>query len=556
MNFPWLVLGVLGTASAAGIAARLTRQCAAIAVVAFGVILLLHGPIYFEYTSDDAYISYRYARNVADGLGVVWNPGEHVEGYSNFLWVMALAGFAKTGADIVESGRWLGFGLALVAGAGTYRLTTELLPRRDGGPAGLAASLLLAASGPFALWAAAGLETSLFAVVVLAAVMLHIRETSGRGLPVSGAVWGIAYMVRPDAPLLFAVSALWKAGESVARIRRGDTTIWDEISLMALWGAAFAAIFVPYFAWRYSTFGYVFPNPYYAKVGTGLDQYERGLRYAYSFISEYATWLVVAAPLAAVYARLPRGPLLYVVSLFVAWVALIGYVGGDSLLRFRLLAPMLPLFYAAICASGAALLAGEPLLEAPRSRSASFFRSAVPGLAVLGLIAFTLYPSSTDGGIVTERQAIDYRTTIGRWLRTGVPPDTSIAVVAAGAIPYESGLLTVDMLGINDEHIAHRDLDIGLFAAGHEKYDSAYVLGRSPDIIIITDGLTTDPLDRDGYEPYETNVIPAVVDMLGNEQLWVNYEARSVQVGGEALWFNLLVRRDANAVLQATIVAR
>ena len=80
-------------------------------MIGAGVILLLHGWFYFHYTSDDAYISYRYARNLADGVGLVWNPGEHVEGYTNFLWVMMLAGIDRIGADIVESGRWLGYAL-------------------------------------------------------------------------------------------------------------------------------------------------------------------------------------------------------------------------------------------------------------------------------------------------------------------------------------------------------------------------------------------------------------------------------------------------------------
>ena len=35
---------------------------------------------------DDAYISYRYADNAVRGLGVVFNPGERVEGYTNFAW--------------------------------------------------------------------------------------------------------------------------------------------------------------------------------------------------------------------------------------------------------------------------------------------------------------------------------------------------------------------------------------------------------------------------------------------------------------------------------------
>ena len=87
MTFPWLVLGAFGAAAIAGSLARSTGRYAAAAVAGSGVILLLHGAFYFHYTSDDAYISYRYARNFADGAGLVWNRAEWVEGYTNFLWI-------------------------------------------------------------------------------------------------------------------------------------------------------------------------------------------------------------------------------------------------------------------------------------------------------------------------------------------------------------------------------------------------------------------------------------------------------------------------------------
>ena len=41
--------------------------------------------------TDDAFISFRYARNLLEGHGLVFNPGERVEGYTNFLWVLELA---------------------------------------------------------------------------------------------------------------------------------------------------------------------------------------------------------------------------------------------------------------------------------------------------------------------------------------------------------------------------------------------------------------------------------------------------------------------------------
>ena len=60
--------------------------------------------LHLGWVGDDAYISFRYVKNFVQGQGLVYNPGERVEGYTNFLWVMLLVPFA-----------WLGLDLALVS---------------------------------------------------------------------------------------------------------------------------------------------------------------------------------------------------------------------------------------------------------------------------------------------------------------------------------------------------------------------------------------------------------------------------------------------------------
>jgi hypothetical protein len=566
MDFPLLAAAVVATAAATTLTARVTKQYFAAAVAGPTVILLLHGWRYFDYTSDDAYISYRYARNLATGVGIVWNPGEHVEGYSNFAWTALLAALHKLGADLIDTGRWLGFGFAVAALAGTYALTRSMLDQNDvhSDPiheapvaahenAGLVATLLLAASGPFALWAFAGLETTMFATLVLAATLLHIREDRGGAQPLSGVVWAFACMTRPDALLLFGVSAVSKAVRCIVRLRDNTpgtpwaTTLDEEMQHLVVWTAGFALFFGPYFAWRYFTYDHLFPNTYYAKVGSGLDQYERGLLHFSAFAREYAAWLLALVPVATALASMRRDAALYALALVLAWFAYVVYVGGDSLVRFRFFAPMLPLMYALIAASGAAILRAVRFERAPPR----FAREGVLALAGGALLLFTLHASATDVSVRPERQAVFDRAEIGRWLRYNAPSATLIAVIPAGAIPYESDLPTIDMLGINDEHIARRDLDLGTFAAGHEKYDSLYVLDRSPDIIILMDTLSARPWRREDYGVLAFGIIPARIDMLAQPRLWEEYEARSAQVR-EGVWLNLLVRRDASDLLART----
>jgi hypothetical protein len=74
---------------------------------------------------------------------------------------------------------------------------------------------------------------------------------------------------------------------------------------------------------------------------------------------------------------------------------------------------------------------------------------------------------------------------VGQWLAEHAPADTLLATNAAGAVPYASGLTTIDMLGLNDCTISHADVpDMGRRKAGHEKADGAYVMGRRPDLVL------------------------------------------------------------------------
>src|SRR5262245_65582120 len=70
------------------------RRLLTVAVVS-SLVLVVHAlwfrGLFRGNAVDDAYISFRYGDNLVHGHGLVFNPGERVEGYSNFLWVMAMA---------------------------------------------------------------------------------------------------------------------------------------------------------------------------------------------------------------------------------------------------------------------------------------------------------------------------------------------------------------------------------------------------------------------------------------------------------------------------------
>src|SRR6202035_1235689 len=155
---------------------------------------------------DDAFISFRYAANLAAGKRLVWNPGERVEGYTNFLWTLLLAAGARAGLDLVVLSKLL----AAAAGVGTVFLLTRLaasLPaEEEQGSSLLQIALppfLFAAMGSQARYIVSVLETLLFVfLLVLALDLLFLR-----GRPaLAGAVFAAAAMTRPEG-VLYALLA-------------------------------------------------------------------------------------------------------------------------------------------------------------------------------------------------------------------------------------------------------------------------------------------------------------------------------------------------------------
>jgi hypothetical protein len=144
------------------IAGVLRRYLPAIVATA---VLVPHS-LRFDSINDDAYISFRYARNLAEHGQLVFNLGERVEGFTNFLWTVILAFGIKLGFDPVAASRFLG----VVFGVGALALVVRLSLRLDDEQPSrwhFVAPVGLAATGAFACWCTGGLETQLFTFLVL-----------------------------------------------------------------------------------------------------------------------------------------------------------------------------------------------------------------------------------------------------------------------------------------------------------------------------------------------------------------------------------------------------
>lgn len=435
-------------------------------LTACAVLLLFFHAYSYNYVVDDAYISYRYAANLVAGNGLVFNPDERVEGYTNFLWVILTALGMQAGADPVLLTKVLCFALSALTLLVVHVYAGRLLDLK--GPLRLLPLLLIAASPAVAVWSLGGLETTCFSFLVTLAVLAHLKSLRSGDVPIASSVaLLLASLTRPEG-LLFAGILLL----DYIRRRPGGRAL-------AVWLLPFVAGYVPYFIWRYSYYGYLLPNTFYAKTGGGLSHAIRGLSYVRGYFVSAGGWLHVFALVCLALDRKRWG---LVFAVCVAWMAYVVIVGGDGLAMYRFIVPVIPLLF---------LLVAGGIKETLSRLSAS--RGHTPGAVLLAVIIAagaltTFYPSVSSPEkdfVLEDRVRVQGNwVPIGKWLATYARPGESIAVTAVGALPYYSGLHTIDMLGITDAHIAHREMPRGgAGIAGHEKHDMEYVLSRRPTYI-------------------------------------------------------------------------
>ncbi len=351
--------------------------------------------------------------------------------------------------------------LALVANA--HRFIAHMTPL-----ASAIAVLFLGTFSVFLPWPTSGMETTLFGFLVLAALLLHLRslnrEPRAAWLIGLGLVAALAGMTRPEGIL---VAGLVLFDQGIESLRKRDRRVLYVV-------AAFTVLYAPWFAWRFFYYGYPVPNTFYAKVGMTGAQVERGIRYARHF-----WWIglgvIVAAALAvlAPWVWWKRFTRYWSLPLFaLGYTGYVVLVGGDGLPAFRFFAPLAPV----LCVLAALGVVG--VFRFPQL--ALIAGSVVVSFNVYQMFTHPMVYGRVQGGdIVQQRGAV-----VGKWLKDNASPDAVIATNTAGTIPYYSELRTIDMLGLNDEHIAHRDVpDMGRRHAGHEKGDGRYVLDRKPDYI-------------------------------------------------------------------------
>jgi len=445
------------------------------------------GELYFT-LFDDAMISMTYARNLAEGNGLVWNAGgDAVEGYTNFLWTlwMALLHLLPV-AESKISLLVMGTGVVVLLANG---LAVASLARRLEFVSN--AAFLFAVAGTalcysLIFWTLRGMEVGLLALLLTLALVqaLRLAETGAPRL-----AWGLGgllatgLLVRPD----FAVAVVAIAGFvalAVPPSLRARALAPLAICVVGTLGL--------HTAFRIGYYGDPLPNTYYLKVtGYLLDvRVSRGASVFVDAVRQHLWPLLSFGAIAALDRRARRLPAFRLLAVVAALqCAYSVWVGGDAWEEFvfanRFIAVVMPCFV--LCAAKGI---DTVVTRIPGGASVGH-RSARAAIAA-GCIALAWFPVNgphfvrwfESGALIVDKDHSLVRR--GLRIRERTPEETRIGVMAAGAVPYFARRFSIDMLGKSDAVIAHSPpVDPDVFYPGHTKWDYRYSLGElRPDLIV------------------------------------------------------------------------
>ncbi|PSM32397.1 hypothetical protein [Haliangium sp. UPWRP_2] len=535
------------------------RATAALLLLA-GLGLVAHS-LLFNFVTDDAFISFVYSRNLAQHGQLVFNLGERVEGYTNFLWTLILAGGLVLHIPAELSSRVLG---TLLGAAGlavsTWLFSISTADGRDA-QAGSRLSalwraspaLFLAAIPGYACWSSGGLETQLFTLLFTSGAALYLHAASApaavraRALPLASLCLGLSALTRPEGYLFFGLLSLHLLTTQLQSRRvlaaRGEATprwFFDGPQWQAL--GLFLLLTVPHLAFRRLYYGDWVPNTFYVKSAGGPGTWKQGGYYLFTFLRDQK---LAVLPLLYVLGllRLPSertarekylrlGLVTYGLSaVFLLYVA---SVGGDFMGLHRFVLPIVPLqvvcgflglFYFLRHRPASAALGGLGLLFALHLANTFF------------VDRFALSFIGADRGIDTPGFLRHYaadRTAIGKWLGQHVAPDDYQVVGGAGAQVYYAGIRALDSFGLCDAYVAKKTPPLSS-RPGHQKFAPlSYVLSRTPPPTILT------------YNVYRIAAAPYQPD-AGEAAMWRSRGFHYVSVpipGLSQPWYSFLKRID------------
>lgn len=460
---------------------------------------------------EDAFIYYRYALNWAQGRGLVFNPGERVEGYSSPLWMAILAFSATSGLHLPEYAPLLGIACGALTVMGTYFLSCYL---GLGSFSKVAVISGLAVFYPFIVWSRSGIETPLYSLSIVAFTSFYLAERTSVSASKNIPLWpqfiggiGIAFIAlcRPEGILIIFPVAV-------------DRLCWNkDRSGFLRYLIPAVLIYGIFLAWRYTTYGSLTPN---TSVKIHPDYLKRSLTQILSYFAYLGGIILIIPIMRFVFPQHQNSQTdhyrLSFLSLIVFFLAIFYTlaVGGDYRPHFRFLVPLTPLVLVIFwkCYETSGIETRRWLNRFPAIMIRFVILISIVLLSIISIVK-NYSDQKTPVFSILENTFADshnYHNIAAQWIIEHVPTEKTVAFGQMGKAPYYSmiagkDIRFIDTLGLVDREIGkiyRFDNLIRIFLGeifsgeslkraaekGREKLavkSSEYIISRRPDFIII-----------------------------------------------------------------------
>jgi hypothetical protein len=429
-----------------------------------------------------------------NGNGLVYNKGEYVEGYTNFLWTIITAPFTKIGlidVSIFSSMFGLIFSISNI-------LMIALISMQFNGDLAkylkyliFLPPLFLALDDSIAFWAIGGMEFPLYTLFILGIIYNYFKlNEDSKHIFYLMIFLMLCTLTRPEGNMIFAFTVvhLLLYRKSIKNFKK---TVIILLVLYALFCAA-------YYGFKYSFYGQLIPNTFYAKGVTDIKMnLVLGTKYLALCIGTrlYIFIFILFIPFKKAFKEFKMSFLIIFSLIYVIYLIM---VGGDWMIANRFFVPILPMLYILSVIGFINVIIKIQGYYKNENKVLKFGNVLAVILSVL-LFVITLIFLEYNQLIIKDNNA-KYEmqwSMFGKWLKNNVSPETVIAVGPAGKIPYYSELYTIDMWGLNNSYIAKTDSK--RLQAGHKKFNFEYVLSLNPEFIIGYAGFT----DKDMMPKYQ-----------------------------------------------------
>ncbi len=420
---------------------------------------LVTGVIYFSLSQrfyDDPFITYRYARNLANGIGFVYNPAQRVLSTTSPLHVILLAGLSFLWSDFPRLANLIG-AFSLACGG----LLLWKLAQTWGVPSSGRVALALYPTFPLLL-STLGSEAPLYLAFCLACIVCYAQKKYS----LSGLFAALASLTRPDGMVVFSLLAI----HYLIWVKR--TIPWRALALFLAPILAWAL-----FSWQY--FGSPLPATLLAKQYQGTMLISQ--RFAAGFLSlldiytrQPYFWLEVVFAATGVYLSITRWH-----NWLLIWAWMIFHFVAYSLLGvsryFWYYAPLVPGFIAATSLGIALMgqLPGRPIKIpwlAERWPFNHWILQPWTSYHLLATAATLVIFSGQVSELWSIRQAGDPRypayRAAGEWLQANTPDLAQIGTLEVGIIGYYSERPVIDFAGLLQPAVA-------LHLIGRSSYEEA-----------------------------------------------------------------------------------